>query len=634
MPKQTDLYQFPTQSEIVPSHDDLNERNELLENRNSELELIDQERQSLLQELRVQRAELSAQNDELRAIHRELDASSRKYKNLFDLAPIGYFSLSTTGFIEDLNLSAAQLLGHRKVYLKNSPLHLYLQERDRPILDMHLKRINQGTQASVELNIIRANGELLPVILRTVPFADKDGKQIGCQTAMMDVSEHKETEEQLRKARDYLQHLAHHDALTDLPNRLLFSDRLHQAVIRARRNRQKVGVLFMDLDRFKYINDSLGHQIGDELLCEVAKRIRHAIRQEDTLARIGGDEFTVIIEGVDRVEDLQKVSHKILEEFVPPITIDDQELVVTSSIGISVYPNDGTSTDDLIKYADSAMYQAKSMGRNKVQFFTPSLSARISNRLTVENELREAIDKDQLELYYQPQYATINKVVSGFEALVRWRHPTRGLLLPHNFIPVAEEIGLIDQIGALVLRKACVQAQKWVAQGHAELRVAVNLSARELLQNDLTQMVEKTLSDTRLDPKNLEMELTESGLLENPDSAIQRLNELRELGVHLAIDDFGTGYSSLSRLQTLPISRLKIDRSFVRGIPANPNDCSIASAIVSMGKNLKLDVVSEGVETQDQYEFLRAQGVQLLQGYYFGRPEQASQADKRLATTH
>ena len=516
------------------------------------------------------------------------------------------------------------LLGQPRSYIEATPLKLYVRDKDRAAVDRHFKSVfEDNLESRIELHISTPSGRELPVILRSSPVMDRSGTVIQCQTAMMDISEHKETEEQLRKAKEYLEHLAHHDPLTGFPNRLLFNDRLRVALTHARRSGKKVAVLFMDIDRFKFINDSLGHHVGDELLCEFARRIRSAIREEDTVARLGGDEFTVILENIENPTDVTFISRKIARSVCEPIQLHGNDLCVTTSIGVCMYPTDARTPEDMMKFADAAMYRAKEQGRNAIQYFTPALNAEVFNRVSLERDVREALISEQFALVFQPQFETGSNRIVAVEALLRWHHPERGTLTPDQFITIAEESGHIERIGEWVLDEACEHAKRWCESSSSPVRVAVNISAKQFTRPGLEDVVRRALARTGLPPHCLELELTESSLLTNPDVAISTLEELRAMGVQVAIDDFGTGYSSLSRIRGLPISRLKIDSSFVQGIPTSLDDQSIASAIISMAHSLGLEVVSEGIETQPQQEFLAKQKCDLLQGFHLARPMDA-----------
>ncbi len=418
-----------------------------------------------------------------------------------------------------------------------------------------------------------------------------------------------------------MEHLAYHDALTGLPNRPLFMDRLIMAVAQASRSNQKIAVFFLDLDRFKDINDSLGHSMGDGLLKAVAERIRRCVREGDTVARFGGDEFTLLIPRIDHVEDAAKIAQKILETLKIPFSIADHELFVTTSVGISIYPNDGGDPETLVRNADTAMYRAKDQGRDNYQLYAPAMNARALERLALENMLRKAISHRELVLFYQPIADMKTKSIVGVEALIRWKHPELGLLSPAHFISVAEMSGLIIPIGDWVLRTACKQTKSWQKRIDPELTVAVNLSARQFQQPNLTEIIGEVLEETGLEAKSLELEITESNAMQNAENTIYTLRELKALGVRIAMDDFGTGYSSLNYLKKFPIDTLKLDQSFVREITTDPSDAAIATAVIAMAHSLDLKVIGEGVETEEQFAFLHKQKCDYIQGYLFSPPQ-------------
>ena len=417
-----------------------------------------------------------------------------------------------------------------------------------------------------------------------------------------------------------MEHLAYHDALTGLPNRPLFMDRLIMALAQAARVNQKVAVFFLDLDRFKDINDSLGHSTGDGLLKAVAERIRRCVREGDTVSRFGGDEFTLMIPTVDHIEDAAKIAQKIIETLKIPFSINDHELFVTTSIGISLFPIDGSDPETLVRNADTAMYRAKDQGRDNYQLYAPAMNARALERLALENMLRKALSHRDFVLFYQPVVDIKSKNVVGVEALIRWQHPELGLLSPAHFISAAETSGLIIPIGDWVLRTACKQTKIWQKKIDPELTVAVNLSARQFQQPNLTEQIAEALEETGLEAKYLELEITESNAMQNADNTIYTLRELKALGVRISMDDFGTGYSSLNYLKRFPIDTLKLDQSFVREITSNPTDAAIAMAVIAMAHTLNLKVIGEGVEKEDQFEFLQKRGCDYIQGYLFSPP--------------
>lgn len=426
--------------------------------------------------------------------------------------------------------------------------------------------------------------------------------------------------EQVKTAQVKLDHQAHHDGLTDLPNRMLLKDRLGQAIEAARRQGGQLAVLFMDLDRFKHINDSLGHGVGDHLLRSVAQRLVACIRQSDTVCRQGGDEFVLLLSEIEHAEDAAQLAQKILTKLALPHHIDGHDLHVSVSIGIGIYPTDGKDVDTLLKSADTAMYHAKENGRNNYKFFEPDMNARAVERQAIEASLRLALERQEFLLHYQPKIALHDGAIVGVEALIRWQHPQRGLLQPDQFIAIAEDSGLIRPIGRWVLREACMQAQAWLQAGLPPITMAVNTSALEFRAEDFLANLRTVLQETRLAPHCLEIELTESVLIRDAEAADTVLHGIAQLGVKLAIDDFGTGYSSLSYLKRFPIDTLKIDKSFVRQMTSNADDASIVNAVISMGKSLRQRIIAEGVETPEQHASLLALRCDEGQGYFFGRP--------------
>jgi diguanylate cyclase (GGDEF)-like protein len=416
--------------------------------------------------------------------------------------------------------------------------------------------------------------------------------------------------------------MAHHDPLTALPNRLLFHDRLQHALQRAARNAEQLAILFIDLDRFKNVNDTLGHHVGDELLKQVAGALAGQLREGDTLARLGGDEFIVLLENVDDQPGAGHVAENLVAMFEQPFIVSDYELFVTGSVGISVYPNDATDLNMLIRNADIAMYQAKARGRNGYQFYAPSMTGEGVERLRLEAMLRRSIEKNEIFLNYQPQVEIDTGRLIGVEALVRWDNPELGLVPPVRFIPLAEDTGFINQLGKWVLYEACRQMMRWQEAGLAVPKIAVNLSVKQFERGSIVNMVADILKETGLAPERLQLEVTESVIM-NTGDALGFINDLHAIGVGLAIDDFGTGYSSLAYLKQLPVQTLKIDRSFIKDISTDANDEAIAIAIIQLGKSLNLSVIAEGVETQDQADFLLRHGCNLAQGYFYSRPELA-----------
>src|SRR5215831_1020727 len=434
----------------------------------------------------------------------------------------------------------------------------------------------------------------------------------------------------LRAANEKLQHLVLHDALTKLPNRLLLEDRVQQAVDECRAEGERCAVLFVDLDRFKMLNDSLGHFAGDTVLRAVAERLRESLRLEDTVARLGGDEFVVLLKRVARPTDAAEVARKIMESVSRPFIVDDQELRIGSSIGVAVFPDHGDNPARLVANADAAMYHVKKTGRANVAYFTPEMGTFFPQRLALESELRAALEKDQLVLHYQPKVDMADGRIVGMEALVRWQHPKRGLVLPSEFVPFAEETGLVVPLGNWVLRAACRQAREWQRRG-AEVPVAVNISGVQFQQRgELVESVARALDAAGLPARLLELEITESVVMHNAPEARVMLEHLHQMGVGLSIDDFGTGYSSLNYLKRFPIDKLKIDQSFIRDLSVDSDDAAIVQAIIALAHGLRLRVVAEGVERADQYDYLRALGNDEYQGFLYSRPLAAHEIERHL----
>ncbi len=496
--------------------------------------------------------------------------------------------------------------------------------------------LNQGKPYSLDLRIILPDGSPRFVHEEAEVTADETGRPIRMAGTTQDITERKAAESQIRL-------LAYYDGLTLLPNRLMFTEKLNQALENAQRQNRLLAMLFLDLDRFKQINDTLGHSVGDRLLQGVAERLRKCLRSGDTIARsndsrgmsdnvarLGGDEFIVSLTDLTRVEDVQKVAYRLLESLKEPFAIEKHEVFVTTSIGISLFPYDGTDLETLLKNADAAMYHAKDAGRSNFQFYSKSMNAAAEKRLTLENKLRRALERGEFMLHYQPLIDVETWRIVGSEALIRWKHPEIGLVSPAEFIPLAEETGLIVPIGEWVLRTACAQIRKWHDLGDRSLFMAVNISGRQFNQEALVATIEQVVHATGVDPKCLELEITESVLMHNAEETVQTLEVLKAMGPRISVDDFGTGYSSLSYLRRFPIHTLKIDRSFVNDVTTDPGDAAIVSAIIAMARGLSLEVIAEGVETPDQRTFLLQEGCRLMQGYLFGRPVPAEEFEKLL----
>ena len=461
----------------------------------------------------------------------------------------------------------------------------------------------------------RANGSGFPVEYRSHPMY-KDGELVGSVVTFVDISAHKLAEAELHR-------LAYYDNLTGLPNRPLFSDRLHQAVADAKRRGVYVAVMLLDLDRFKVINDTMGHEAGDRLLQEIAMRLKNGVREGDTVARLGGDEFALVLAGMPDMHVVSHLAQNVLSRFAAPITIEGREVFTGASIGVALYPTDTTDIESLLKFADSAMYHAKESGRNNYQFYSQEMTTNVQARLGLETDLRHALERNEFFLHYQPQVDAAHGRITGVEALLRWRNGSGAIISPAQFIPLAEETGLIVPIGDWVLETACRQLKRWHDTGYAELTMSVNVASRQFREPLFGQGVARIFAATRVLPSAIELEITESLLLENNEETRRTLDQIKVLGATLAIDDFGTGYSSLSYLKRFPLDRVKIDQSFVRDLGTDPDDLAIVRAIVALSRSLKLDVIAEGVETEEQLALLRSEGCDEYQGYLFARPMDA-----------
>ncbi|HEY5808251.1 MAG TPA: EAL domain-containing protein [Povalibacter sp.] len=545
-----------------------------------------------------------------------LREAERRYYNLFENAIEGIFRTTLDGHYLDANPALARIYGFDSpaeliARLKNIRQQLYVDPVRRDEFMQLIKA--RGVVANFEAQIHRRDGEII-WISENARAVYNDGGHVVCyEGTVEDITERK-----LYQAR--IEQQANYDTLTGLANRSLLNDRLQQGILAAARYGTRLAVVFVDLDRFKFINDSLGHHVGDELLRAMAERLKASVRDSDTVARLGGDEFVLLISGQRDPDSVAVVLERMLSDISQPWTIAQGDFNVTCSIGVALYPDDGDTADTLLKHADTAMYRAKEKGRNNFQFFTAELNALITQRLELENKLRRALERQQFELYYQPRVDLHTRRIVGAEALIRWQVSEHEIVPPARFIPVAEEIGLITPIGKWVLRTACAQNKAWQEAGMQPFVVSVNVSARQFRQDNFAQTVADVLRETGLDARYLEIELTESAVMHDAEQFIAALRELNQLGVQISLDDFGTGYSSLSYLKRLPVDRLKVDRSFVQDIATDTDDAMIVRAIITLGHNLGLKVVAEGVETEQQLEFLRSNHCDELQGYYFASP--------------
>jgi len=557
----------------------------------------------------------------------ELRASDLRETAIMESALDGIITTDHEGRILEFNPAAEELFGYRRVDILGRTV-------EETIVPPSLREDFRSARASyldggpgsvlrtrAETTGMRADGSRFPMELAVTSIQLPDRRLF---TAFLrDISNRKQAERQILA-------LAHYDVLTGLPNRLLLQDRLNIALAQARRHGQHPALLFLDLDRFKLFNDSLGHTFGDQILRGVAERLQSSVRKGDTLARLGGDEFVLLLADIVDPIDAARVAEKLLDSLRQPFVIEEREIHVTASVGIAVFPEDGQDIDALLSNADTAMYRAKEEGRDNYCLYAPAMSARALERLSLEHRLRTAFAEGEFTLYYQPIAEVATGCICGVEALLRWRHPERGLVLPEAFLPLAEVTGLIVPIGPWVLRTACAQVKAWQRAGQPELSVAVNLSARQFQQRDLAERIRHALDETGLEPRFLALEITESNAMQNIEATAHTLGELKEIGVKVSIDDFGIGYSSLNHLKRLPVDVLKIDRAFMN-VTANADDAAIVTAIIGMAHALDLEVVAEGVETQQQLEFLAARGCNKMQGYLLSRPLPSKECEQLLA---
>ena len=556
---------------------------------------------------------------------RQIEESLRLSAGVFENTAEGVVITDTDGTILEVNRATSEILGFSREEMIGLNPKLWKSGRhDESFYRDMWRSLKETGQWRGEIWNRRKDGSVFPVWQTISDIKDDHGRLTHYVGVFSDISQIKQSQEQL----DYL---AHHDALTDLPNRLLLNERLEQAIRHAERHNSQLAVIFFDLDNFKNINDSLGHPVGDQLLQEVAAKLVQTIRVDDTVARIGGDEFVLLLEELSKPEYAGVIAEKLISILNKPFDLQGQQIVITASMGICLYPRDGENAAVLMRNADAAMYRAKEEGRNNYQFYTEELTRNAFERVLLENNLRQAIEREELLLFFQPQVAMHNRQVIGVEALIRWQHPELGMVSPAKFIPLAEECGLIRSIGRWVLHTACLQGRRWLDQGLEVGRVAVNIAGILINRGELVDEVKAVLSETRFPASRLEIEVSEGFIMGQAKSAIEQLNELRRLGVTLTIDDFGTGYSSLSYLKQLPIHKLKIDQSFVRDIPDDANDMAISNAVIALGKSLGLSVIAEGVEKEEQAEFLAEAGCQEAQGYLYGRPVSAKELGKLLS---
>lgn len=565
---------------------------------------------------------------ERRQIEQTLRQAEEKYRAIFQAAPVGIFQSTADGRYSTVNPAMAHMLGYDSpqelvASISDISRQIYVDPKSGEELTRLLKE--QGIVKDFECAVYRKDGSQM-WFSTNVRAVSKDGALLGYEGTNQDITARKIAEERI-------QFLAYYDALTGLPNRTLLQDRMGKALAGARRQKCKLALLFLDLDGFKVINDSLGHAVGDLLLQEVAERLKSWGREQDTVARLGGDEFLIALSQVKDQADVAVAAERLMDVMTAEFVVRGHSVNVSCSIGISIFPEHGADCETLIKNADAAMYSAKDGGRNNFRFFTEDMNVQVRERLTLEKSLRHALEQGDLFLVYQPQMEIATRKITGVEALLRWQHPDLGLVPPDKFIRIAENSGLIVPIGEWVLRTACRQARKWQDEGVPAVSVAVNVSAVQFRQQGFSELVGRVLRETGLAAQYLELELTETLLLANADVTLSVLKELRSMGLTLAIDDFGTGYSSFSYLRQFKVNKFKIDSSFIRDVATNPNDAAITAAIISMAKSLNLKVIAEGVETDAQVSFLRAHQCDELQGYYFSKPLTVDKVADKLRST-
>ncbi|MEH1828128.1 MAG: EAL domain-containing protein [Nostoc sp.] len=624
---------------------------------NSQQEIVTE----AFEELNTAMEELLTASEKLEEARAAIEKERQRYQDLFEFAPYGYLVTNTVGTIQEANHVAAILLGIPQKYLVGKPLIIFIAQQYQQSFSSHMNNLQE--LINWEINLQPRRGKPFPVSVKASVVYDLEGKQLGWRWLLCNISERKQAEEMLHQAYSELEirvaertaelvkanqkllseiterkrvesqllHLAFHDALTGLANRAAFMNRLKHAINFSKRHSDYLfAVLFIDLDRFKVINDSLGHLNGDQLLLAIASRLEVCVRSIDTAARLGGDEFTILLEGIQDVSDAITVAERIQHELALPFELDGQEMFITASIGIALSSTvDYKHPEELLRDADTAMYRAKVLGRARYELFNSEMYANALARLQLETDLRRAIEREEFRVYYQPIVSLASGSILGFEALLRWQHPERGLLHPADFIPLAEETGLIFSIGNWALHEACRQMQAWQMCHHSNLleKISVNLSVKQFSQPDLIEQIGKILHSTGLDAGTLALDITESVIVENGDKASAVILQLREMGIELSIDDFGTGYSSLGRLYNFPISVLKIDRSFISPMSANSKNLEIIEIIVTLAHKLGVDVLAEGVETKEQLALLRKLNCEYGQGHLFSLPLNNSAAE-------
>jgi diguanylate cyclase (GGDEF)-like protein/PAS domain S-box-containing protein len=543
----------------------------------------------------------------------KLETAESKYRFLVEKTLVGVYFL-TGDRLSYVNPRFAEIFGYRIEEL--TPDHRLtdlVAKEDRVLVAGNLRRQMLGEVNNLQFKFRGVTKDGRPIHVEVLSGKGAYEGQTAILGTLMDITARVQAEQTI-------EHMAYHDPLTGLPNRLLFADRAHQALNFAMRNQQLIGMLFLDLDHFKNVNDTLGHAAGDQLLKSMTERLRECLRDSDTIGRFGGDEFNILVTQVKQESDVSLVAHKIIRAMSFPFHIEGHEIYLTCSIGISLYPRDCNDVHALIKNADTALYRAKDLGRNNYQIYSPAMNARALERMAMENSLRRVLERNELRVHYQAQVSLLTGKIVGMEALVRWEHEIGEMIQPSVFIPLAEQIGVIAPIGEWVLRTACHQAKAWQQEGFAPLRVGINVSASQLQDPKFADVVAHIIHESKIDPKWINLEITESVVMEDVKEAVGKFRQLHDVGITLAIDDFGIGYSSLSYLRDFPVDQLKMDRSFVQNLPRQTNDANIARHIIAMAQEVGLSVIAEGVETAEQYEFLKSLGCNEVQGFLMSKP--------------
>lgn len=582
------------------------------------------EHETGVQEIRSLAQAMQVMHQRLQQSYADLQTSEQSYRRLFNMAQEGVWIINADGYTTMVNHSMATMLEYTVDDMLGKHMNEFMDDSGKKIADQNMENRRQGIAEQHDFEWVTRTGKKIYTVMETAPLLDEAGAFIGAIAGVMDITQRREAEQIITRQAKY-------DALTQLPNRRYMTEILEREMARAKRHGHIGAALFIDLDHFKNINDSLGHPVGDALLVAIGERLQIHLREEDTLARLGGDEFVVLLPELHHdvgfsVASAKQIAQKLQSSIAEGFIIDRMQLNITCSIGIAIFPQDQETIHDIIRQADTAMYRSKQDGRNLVRFFTQELQQEAERNLQLQVLLPKAIEEQQFELYFQPQLDHQQRLI-GAEALLRWRHPDLGFISPLHFIRAAEESGLIHPLGDWVIRQVCSVLTTWQAHGLPASfeRVAINISPRQFVVDDFAKRVCRLVSEAHIDPRRIELEITEGMLMSNLDSTIAKMQEFREQGFYLSIDDFGTGYSSLSYLKILPISKLKIDQSFTRDLGFDRNDRSIVETIILMAKTLELDVLAEGVETREQFDFLDSHGCHKYQGYFFGKPVPATE---------